>query len=121
MNALSEKTKLEPDEKIKQIYKCLDLFKDKTERKPKDDKKEEDKKEEKNKNKINDNEIKENDIYNTSDKKREFYGIEFDTSKLKNLFSYHLKKPTFNNGKNKNLNLNTNNEVINGYFSIIKA
>ena len=111
MNALSEKTKLEPDEKIKQIYKCLDLFKDKTERKPKDDKKEEDKKNEKNENKINDSEIKENDIYNTSDKKREFYGIEFETSKLKNLFSYHLKKPTFNNGKNKNLNLNTNNEV----------
>ena len=109
MKELSEKTKLEPDEKIKQIYKCLELFKDKTERKPKEEKKEEDKKEEKSKNK--NNEIKEIDIYNTSDKKREFYGIEIDTSKLKNLFSYHLKQPTFNNGKNKNLNLNKNNEV----------
>ena len=104
MRELAEYTKLEPDDKIKQIYKCLDLFKDKTERKQKDDKKEE-----KNENKIN--EIKENDIYNTSDKKREFYGIEIDASKLKNLFSYHLKQPTFNNVKNKNLNLNKNNEV----------
>jgi len=109
MNELSEYTKLEPDKKIKQIYKCLDLFKDKTERKQKDDKKEEDKKEEKEENAIN--EIKENDIYNTSDKKREFYGIELETSKLKNLFSYHLKQPTFNNEKNTNLNLNKNNKV----------
>jgi hypothetical protein len=60
MRELAEYTKLEPDDKIKQIYKCLDLFKDKTERKQKDGKKEE-----KNENKIN--EIKENDIYNTSD------------------------------------------------------
>ena len=109
MNELAEYTKLEPDKKIKQIYKCLDLFKDKTERKQKDDKKEEDKKEEKEENAIN--EIKENDIYNTSDKKREFYGIELETSKLKNLFSYHLKQPTFNNEKNTNLNLNKNNKV----------
>jgi len=109
MNELAEYTKLEPDKKIKKIYKCLDLFKDKTERKQKDDKKEEDKKEEKEENAIN--EIKENDIYNTSDKKREFYGIELETSKLKNLFSYHLKQPTFNNEKNTNLNLNKNNKV----------
>ena len=46
MNNLSKYTKLKPDEKIKQIEKCLDLFKDITIRKPKEDKKE-DKKEEK--------------------------------------------------------------------------
>lgn len=114
MRDLSEFTKLEPDKKIEQINKCIDLFKDKTERKQKEDKKKEDiiekeKKKEKNENKIN--EIKENDINNTSDKKREFYGIEFETSKLKGLYSYHLKQPTFNNGKSKNLNLNKNNEV----------
>jgi hypothetical protein len=51
MNELSEYTKLNPDKKIKQINKCLDLFKDKTERNQgndknnKNDKKVEDKKE----------------------------------------------------------------------------
>ena len=146
MKKLSQETKLEPDEKVKKIDKCIHLFYDKTEKKPnnekKEDKKEEDEKkedkkegdekkgkkkkkknknrkkneekdkkeenekeEEKNENTINENKINEIDLYNTSDKKREFYGIQI--LKLDNISSYYIVQPTFNNGKNKNLKLNS--------------
>jgi hypothetical protein len=146
MKKLSQETKLEPDEKVKKIDKCINLFYDKIEKKPKnekkedkkekdekkEDKKEEDEKkgkkkkkknknrkkneekdkkeenekeEEKNENTINENKINEIDLYNTSDKKREFYGIQI--LKLDNISSYYIVQPTFNNGKNKNLKLNS--------------
>ena len=139
MNELAEYTKLDPDEKIAQINKCLDLFKDKTERiqeghkdneKKEEEKKEEKKENKKNKkkrrkkkeekeekeedekeeNKINEEEDKNKnkiivDKNNTSDKKREFYGIEI--SKLDNIQSYHIIQPTFNNEEDKDLDLNS--------------
>ena len=157
MRELSQYTKLEPDEKVRQIDKCIDLFLDKTEKRPKDeqkedkkdegekkedekdegekkeneqkgkkkkkkkkrknkngekdnkieeeDKKEKPKEEDKKEEEKNENTINEIDIYNTSDKKREFYGIEI--SKLKNISSFYILKPTFNNGKYKNLQLNS--------------
>ena len=136
MKKLSQETKLEPDEKVKKIDKCIHLFYDKTEKKPKSEKKEDkkegdekkgkkkkkknknrkkneekdkkeenEKEEEKNENTINENKINEIDLYNTSDKKREFYGIQI--LKLDNISSYYIVQPTFNNGKNKNLKLNS--------------
>lgn len=110
MNTLSRYTKLSPDEKIKQIEKCLNLFHDKTEREKEDNKNEEIKQE-------NNNQIKEekkgkniNEIYNSSDKKRQYYGIEIN--KIKNdISSFYIKKPRFNNGKNDEILLNKLYEV----------
>ena len=62
--------------------------------------KEEKKEDNQNKNIINEETI---DINNTSDKKRKYYGIEI--SKLKELTSYHISQPTFNNIENKEINL----------------
>ena len=65
MKELAQYTRLEPDQVTKQIDKCVELFNDEA------IKTGEDKKDGKEK-----NEIKKIDIYNTSKKKREFYGIE---------------------------------------------
>ena len=102
MKELAQYTRLDPDQVIKQIDKCIDLFKDETERKPKEEEKKDDKKESK-------NEIKNIDIYNTSNKKRQFYGIEI--IKLKNLTSCHIIQPKFNYGKKKKVPLNKDTEV----------
>jgi len=99
MKELAQYTKLEPDKVIKQIDKCIDLFNDETERKPKEEKKKEELK----------YEIKAIDIYNTSNKKRQYYGI--DIIKIKDLTSCHITQPKFNYGKQKRVSLNKDTEV----------
>ena len=106
MKELAQFTRLEPDKVVKQIDKCIDLFRDETERKPKEEEKKEDKEE----NKIElKNEIKKIAIYNTSNKKRQFYGI--DIIKIKDLTSSHLAQPKFNYGNKKKVSLNKDTEV----------
>ena len=100
MKELAKYTQLKPDQVIAQIDKCIDLFKDKTERPPKEDEKDA-------KNKIN--EIKKIDLYNTSDKKREFYGIEI--IKIKDITSGHIIQPKFDYGSAKKVALNKDTEV----------
>ena len=97
MNNLSKYTKLNPDEKIKQIKKCLDLFKDKTK---KIDSKKEDNED---KNKII--EKKDSEVYNSSDEKRKFYGIEI-TPFEKDIKSFYITQPKFNNIKKTNISIN---------------
>ena len=85
MKELAEYTRLEPDKVIKQIDKCIDLFKDETKRKSKEEEKKdnkEDKKEVKNEIIEKDKKI---DLYNTSNKKREFYGIDIIKIKKKKI------------------------------------
>ena len=105
MDKIIEKTRLNPDDKIEQIEKCLDLFYDETERKTCPNIVEENlvKKE-------NLNTIKE-DKNNTSNKKRKNYGIEIEHLE-KPIKPYYVKQPTFNNGKNKNLSINDISRVI---------
>ena len=50
------------------------------------------------------------DQYNTSEKKRNFYGIEINI--INNMISYHITMPTFNNKKQKNINLNKTFPVV---------
>ena len=98
MKELAQYTRLEPDQVTKQIDKCVELFNDETIRT------DEDKKDGKEK-----NEKKQIDIYNTSKKKREFYGIEI--TKMKNLKSGHIIQPKFDYGKQKKVPLNKDTQV----------
>ena len=103
MKELAQYTQLKPDKVTKQIDKCVDLFMDKTERPPKEDEKDA-------KNKINEKKDKKDiDMYNSSNKKREFYGIEI--IKIKNFSSFHIIQPKFNYGKLKKVALNKDTEV----------
>ena len=100
MKQIIEKTRLSPDQKIKQIEKCIDLFVDTTEIKSLHN-------EQKGENL--------NTIYgdenNTSKKKTEYYGIKI--SKLKKpIKPYYIQEPTFNNGRNKTLSIKDINGVI---------
>ena len=98
MKELAQYTRLEPDQVTKQIDKCVELFNDETIRT------DEDKKDGKEK-----NEKKQIDIYNTSKKKREFYGIEI--TKMKNLKSGHIIQPKFDYGKQKKVPLNKDTKI----------
>ena len=105
MEKIIEKTRIEPDKKIEQIEKCLDLFYDTTEKKTNPDLVEVDKKRLENLNSIL------NDKCNTSNKKRLKYGIEIE--KLKDpIKPYYIKQPTFNNGKNNKLTIKDISKVI---------
>ena len=105
MKELAEYTRLEPDKVINQIDKCIDLFKDETKRKSKEEEKKDNKEDKKEvKNEIIEKDIRKIDLYNTSNKKREFYGI--DIIKIKNLSSGHIIQPKFNYGKAKKDALN---------------
>ena len=96
MEKITKKTRIDPDEKIKQIEKCLDLFNETTEEKTNPDLVEVNKKRLENLNSIL------NDECNTSDKKRQQYGIEIE--KLENpIKPYYIRQPTFNNGSNNKL------------------
>ena len=107
MEKITEKTRLDPDDKIEQIKKCLDLFYDTTEKKANPSPKivEVDKVKLENLNTIK------NDECNTSDKKRLQYGIEIN--KMNDpIRPYYLIQPTFNNGKNYKLSIKDINKVI---------
>ena len=95
MEKIIEKTRLEPDKKIEQIEKCLDLFYDTTEKKvhPSPIRVEINGKKLENLNTIKDDECI------TSNKKRLYYGIEIQKLN-KPVKPYYIKQPTFNNGKN---------------------
>ena len=100
MNQIIEKTRLTPDEKIKQIEKCIDLFVDTTERKS-----------------INNDQPGENlntifdDENNTSKKKLNYYGIEI--KKLREYIEpYYVSQPSFSNGVKKELTIKDVNGVI---------
>ena len=103
MKELAYYTQLKPDQVTKQIDKCIELFKDETKREMVKGKKDE--KEVKNEIK----EIKKGDIYNTANKKREFYGIEI--IKIKNISSCHIIQPKFDYGKQQKVALNKDTEV----------
>ena len=105
LRKIIEKTRLEPDKKIKQIEKCLSLFYDTTEKKTCPKIVEENKTKLENLNSII------NDKNNTSNDKRLQYGIEI--KKLKNpVKPYYIRQPTFNNGVNKNLTIKEISRVI---------
>ena len=95
---LAKYTQLKPDEVVKQINECVKLFNDKNEKKPKDDK-----------NNKDEMEIKVKNPYNTSEKKREFYGLGIMT--INGLTACHIVKPVFNYGKQKKDPLNKVTEV----------
>ena len=105
MKKIIEKTRLDPDKKIAQIEKCLDLFYDTTEKKTNPDIVEVDKKRLENLNSILD------DKCNTSNKKRLKYGIEIEKFE-KPVKPYYIKQPTFNNGKNNKLTIKDISRVI---------
>ena len=105
MDKIIEKTRLEPDKKIDQIQKCLQLFYDTTEKKVNPDIVEVDKKRLENLNSILD------DKCNTSNKKRLKYGIEIEKFE-KPVKPYYIKQPTFNNGKNNKLSIKDISRVI---------
>ena len=93
MRELAEYTRLKPDDKIEQIEKCLDLFHDTTKREPTNNN---DNNDENNKNVINSDEC------NTTDKKREEYGIEIVKLSKENIkvHPYYIQQPTFRNKDN---------------------
>ena len=122
MEKIIEKTRLEPDQKIKEIKQCIDLFYDLTEKKKNNEKEEqktEDKKtEEKKESKgVKRNIIKENlntiinDKNNSSNKKREYYGIEIE-KKNKPIRPYYIIQPTFANKKRDNLSIKDISKVM---------
>ena len=122
MEKIIEKTRLEPDQKIKEIKRCIDLFYDLTEKKKNNEKEEqktEDKKtEEKKESKgVKRNIIKENlntiinDKNNSSNKKREYYGIEIE-KKNKPIRPYYIIQPTFANKKRDNLSIKDISRVM---------
>lgn len=98
MEKITKKTRIDPDEKIKQIEKCLELFTDKTEEKTNPDLVEVNKKRLENLNSIL------NDKCNTSNKKRLQYGIEIEKLE-KPIKPYYIRQPTFNNGPNNKLTI----------------
>ena len=103
MKQIIERTRLNPDQKIEQIEKCIDLFYDKTERKSIDN----DKKGE-NLNTIFDDEN------NTSRKKKDYYGIEIYKLEKRPIpiKPYYVVQPTFNNEKKDNLGIRDVNGVL---------
>ena len=105
MKQIIEKTRLDPDKKIKQIEKCLDLFTDKSEKKtcPKIV--------EKNHKKLENLNTIINDECKTSDEKRRKYGIEIEKLEIP-VKPYYIKQPTFSNGKKNNLTIEDINKVI---------
>ena len=105
MEKITEKTRIDPDEKIKQIEKCLELFTDTTEKKTNPDLVEVSNKRLENLNSIL------NNICNTSDKKRQQYGIEIEKLE-KPIKPYYIRQPTFNNGSNNKLTVKQINRVI---------
>ena len=101
MQKIIEKTRLNPDEKIKQIEKCLDLFMETAEKKS-----------------VNNDEKGENlntiydDVNNTSKKKMEFYGIEINKLDKKEIKPYYVCQPTFNNKLDDKLEVRDVNGMI---------
>ena len=100
MELVNEKTKLDPDKKIRQIEKCLDLFVDTTEAKSI----------------YNDQEGENlNTIYydenNTSKKKTIYYGIKIEKLK-KEIVPYYIVQPTFDNETKYSLSVKDVNGVI---------
>ena len=104
MEIITKKTRINPDEKIKQIEKCLELFYDTTEKKTNPDLVEVKKKRLENLNSIL------NDKCNTSDKKRQQYGIEIEKLE-KPIKPYYIRQPTFTNGINNKLTIKDINRV----------
>ena len=105
MKKIIEKTRLEPNEKIAQIEKCLALFNDKTEKKTCPDIVEIKMKKIENLNSIK------NDKYKTSEDKRKSYGIKIE-KKYVPVKPYYIKQPTFNNGEMSNLSINDISKII---------
>ena len=107
MKQIIKETRLEPDDKIEQIEKCLKLFNDITEKKvsPCPDIVEVDKVKIENLNTIK------NDPYKTSKEKRLHYGIEIKKLE-KPIRPYYIKQPTFTNRKNSKLTIKDINKVI---------
>ena len=105
MKEIIKKTRLEPDEKIAQIEKCLALFNDKTEKKTCPDIVEIKMKKIENLNSIK------NDKYKTSEDKRKSYGIKIE-KKYVPVKPYYIKQPTFNNGEMSNLSINDISKII---------
>ena len=101
MQKIIEKTRLSPDEKIKQIEKCLDLFMETAEKKS-----------------VNNDEKGENlntiydDVNNTSKKKMEFYGIEINKLDKQLIKPYYVCQPSFNNKQKNNLEVRDVNGVL---------
>ena len=101
MQEIIERTRLNPDDKIKQIEKCLDLFMETAEKKS-----------------VNNDEEGENlntiydDTNNTSKKKMEYYGIEISKLDNKPIKPYYVCQPSFNNKIKYNLNANDVNGVL---------
>ena len=100
MKEIIEKTRLSPDQKIKQIEKCIDLFVETDEKKS-----------------INNDAKGENlntiydDKNNTSKKKLDFYGIIIDKLDKKSIKPYYVSEPKFNNVEKKGLEISDVNRV----------
>ena len=101
MQEVIERTRLNPDEKIKQIEKCLDLFMETAEKKSVNNDVEGE-----NLNTIYD------DVNNTSKKKMEFYGIEISKLNQKQIKPYYVCQPSFNNKLNDNLEVKDVNGIL---------
>ena len=101
MQEVIERTRLNPDEKIKQIEKCLDLFMETAEKKSVNNDVEGE-----NLNTIYD------DVNNTSKKKMEFYGIEISKLDQKPIKPYYVCQPSFNNKLNDNLEVKDVNGIL---------
>ena len=101
MQEIIERTRLNPDDKIKQIEKCLDLFMETAEKKS-----------------VNNDEKGENlntiydDVNNTSKKKMEFYGIEISKIDKKPIKPYYVCQPSFKNKLKKNLDIRDVNGIL---------
>ena len=101
MQEIIEKTRLSPDQKIKQIEKCLDLFVETAEKKS-----------------SNNDQKGENlntiyyDVYNTSKQKLDHYGIIIDKLNKKAIKPYYVSEPIFNNVEDNDLKINDVNRVL---------
>ena len=98
MQEVTERTRLNPDEKIKQIEKCLDLFTETAEKKS-----------------VNNDEEGEtifDDVNNTSKKKMDFYGIEISKLDKKFIKPYYVCQPSFNNKQSDNLDVKKVNGIL---------
>ena len=101
MQEVIERTRLNPDEKIQQIEKCLDLFMETAEKKS-----------------VNNDEKGENlntiydDVNNTSKKKMDFYGIEISKLDKKPIKPYYVCQPSFNNKQQNDLEVRDVNGVL---------
>ena len=101
MQEIVEKTRLNPDEKISQIEKCIDLFVETAEKKS-----------------VNNDEKGENlntiydDVNNTSKKKMDFYGIEINKLDKKFIKPYYICQPSFSNNQKNYLEVRDVNGVL---------